>query len=349
MENDGGLLFIDPQGRAIDTILSHVPKRRTRDVLLIDPTDVPVGWNILDQVENKPLTAAILSQTIKSIWNYDGVATPIMDRMTYSSVAALLEYPRATLLDFERFFLDSAFRTSVLDTVSDSVLKRRWDYWTDYPEKEWRQLISSTENKAGEFTEDPRVRAIIGQRSTFNLKRMLFDRKIILLRLPQGELAGKTGMLGSLFLAHLQAVAYSRHIHIPFNVFVDDCYLFDTPVLRQLVGNGARFGLSLSVANQYLAQLSPELRSSLIGNASRRVIFRTGYDDSETLHRVMPPNNNQPKFHELAPFEAILAEGQVSNAFTRLKTEQVPPGPRKRATKVVATSRGFYARAKRGN
>ena len=341
IEQGAGVLFVDPVGSATDALLSRIPKHRTQDCLVIDPTDVdhPVGWNVLHNAENKPLLAAILSQTIKAIWNYDRVATPVLDRMTYNTIAALLEYPDATLLMMEPMLTDRAFRDRVLEHVRDPVLCEKWSYWSGLKDKDWQQLISSTENKAGEFSEDPRIRNIMGQRSTFDLKRMMFDRKIVLLRLPQGQLGNKTAMFGSLFLAHVQAIAYSRSVPIPFGIYIDDAYHFDTPVLRQLVSAGRRYGLSVTAANQYLAQLSPELRSSLIGNADRRVMFRTGIEDSDSLHRTIPENNTLPKMHELPLYEAMVFDGD-------LRRERVPlftPGRHKRVRKVVEQSRRVYS------
>src|SRR5690606_9872283 len=130
---------------------------------------------------------------------------------------------------------NKAFRKRVLEHVSDPVLLRKWAYWETFPDKEWRQLISSTENKAGEFSEDPRIRQMVGADSTFDLRRLMFDGGIILLRLPTAQLGQKTALFGSLFLAYLLSVTYDRKGIVPFHVFVDDCQHFDTPVLRQLL------------------------------------------------------------------------------------------------------------------
>src|SRR5690606_8660185 len=152
----GGALFVDPDGAATPTILSLIPKEKT--VLLIDPTEHPVSFIVFYDVRNKPLMISLLLQTVKAIWKYDTIATPVLDRVLYNTLAALFEYPNATLLDIEPLLTNKTFRKRVLEHVSDPVLIAKWAYWETFPDKEWRQLISSTENKAGEFSEDPRIR-----------------------------------------------------------------------------------------------------------------------------------------------------------------------------------------------
>ncbi len=340
-----GVLFVDPDGSAIDAILSRFPKRRR--ALIIDPTDIdyPVGFNPLSDIENKPLVVSLLKDTVKALWRYDRVPTPVMDRVLYNTLSALLEYPEATLLHVEPMLTDSRFRQRVLERVSDPVLLRKWAYWTTKKKKDWDQLIGSTENKAGEFSEDPRIRNIIGQPSTFNLRRMISGMNVILLRLPHGQLGNKAAMFGSLFLAHLLATAQIRKTVLPFHVYIDDCHHFDTPVLAQLLSSASRLGLSITVANQYLSQLSPDLRSALIANSGTRLMLRCGIEDSEFLHRTIPHNNTMPMLHDLSDFDAIRFDGSlVHEVLSAISTN----GRTARRIKVVEQSRRRYGR-KRGN
>ena len=341
---DGGALFVDPDGAAADRLLSLCPKR---PVLVIDPTDVsyPVGFNVLFDVRNKPLMASLLLSTVKAIWRYDRIATPVLDRTLYNSLAALLDYPGATLLHIEPMLTDKPFRERVLDHVSDPVLLRRWAYWSRKKEKDWDQLIASTENKAGEFSEDPRIRNIVGQSTTtFDLRRLMFDRALIVLRLPHGSLGQKTTMFGSLFLAYLLSVVSERRGIFPFHVFIDDVEHFDTPVVRQLLADGARHNVHVTAANQYLAQLSEELRSALIGTSERRIMFRCGIEDSVFLHRTLPEDNTRPKLHQLGLYEAMLFKGENSSRIETIKTKSLPRGSQKQRNLLVRQSRRSYGR-----
>lgn len=343
---DGGALFVDPNGDAADALLSLCPKR---EVLIIDPTDVarPVGFNVLYDVRNKPLLASLLVSAIKAIAGYEDMPTPVLDRITFNTLAALLEYPSATLLHMEPMLTDRRFRERVLKRVSDPVLLRKWEYWSRKKEKEWDQLIASTENKAGDFSEDPRIRNILGQgETTFDLRRLIFNRSLIVLRLPQSQLGRKTTMFGALFLSYFLSVAYERPGLFPFHVFIDDVQHFDTLVTRHLLAYGRRHNLHVTATNRYLAELSDELRSALIGTCDRRVMFQTGIEDSEYLHRTLPYDNTVPKLHQLAPFEAVLFAGRNTSRIDRIETRRIPKGSMRNRKLLVQQSRRTYGRSR---
>lgn len=304
LRQSSSFLLIDPH--ADDTLLLQFPKRDK--VLVIDPTAYPVGWNILDERGNKPLLASLIRDTVKAVWGYDKTATPVLDRMLFNSVYALLHQPNSTLLDLGKMLTDADFRSRVLNRVDDQYLQEKWTFWES--RRDYNDLISSTENKAGEFTEDPRIRKVVGRPSAFSLKKIMFNQGAIVLRLPQSKLGeSKVKLLGSLFIAHLMIVASARTVKMPFEIYIEDCQMFDTPVLRNLLANAKRYGLSLTVTNQYLGQLSPDLRSSLLGNCSERVMFRTGIEDSDFLHRTIPEDNNVARLHERANYHPLIYRG----------------------------------------
>lgn len=337
--NSGGFLFIDPIGDAADELLARFPKRER--TLVIDPTDTerPVRWNILEDVSNKPLMAALVRDTVKAVWGYERVATPVMDRMLYNTVAALLE-GNYSLLDMEPMLTDASFRERVLKNVSDPYLKNKWEYWSELPQKDYLQLIQSTENKAGEFSEDHRIRTILRGPSSFSLKQLMFDGGAIVLRLPQGELGAKANLFGSLFLAHLKAVAVSRDVAMPFHVYINAAHYFDTPVLRDLLATGKHLNLDVTICHEHLGQLSRELRSSILGNADRRIMFRMGLEDSEFLERSLPENNTRPKHHELRDRQFLAFDGEVRAGYFEKER-----GSKRRADRIKRESRRFYGRA----
>lgn len=62
MERDKGLAIVDPHGDLIETVLEHVPSRRTNEVILFDVADIkhPIGINIF-QHENEEQKNLIVS------------------------------------------------------------------------------------------------------------------------------------------------------------------------------------------------------------------------------------------------------------------------------------------------
>ena len=64
--------LIDPHGDLAETILSSIPKSRTNDVVLFDPTDLnyPIGFNMLESVHKdlQPIVASGLVSVFKRIF-----------------------------------------------------------------------------------------------------------------------------------------------------------------------------------------------------------------------------------------------------------------------------------------
>ena len=280
-------LLIDRAKRSKAFVLiTNSPPFPKRGMVVLNPLQSKPSWNILD--DESPLLASLIRDTVRAVWGYDRIATPVLDRILFACIATLQGH--GSLLDIEALLTDEQFREKLLQKCSDPYLLARWNDWTK-DARRYRELISSTENKAGEFNEDPRLRDFL-RKSSFTLQSALKGRRSIALYLPHQELGkSKTKLLGSLFIAHLAVLADN------YEVFIDDVNRYDTSVLEMLFE-----GNNVTVVNQYLSQLSPELRGFLMANCGEKVVFRLGYEDSQWMHRAIEPNNLDTNFHDLAPF-----------------------------------------------
>ncbi len=67
-----GVGLVDPHGDLAETILRCIPKTRTNDVILFDPSDAkfPIAFNMLEQVEPglRPIVASGLVGVFKKIF-----------------------------------------------------------------------------------------------------------------------------------------------------------------------------------------------------------------------------------------------------------------------------------------
>ena len=63
---------MDPHGDLAETILACIPKNRTNDVIVFDPSDAkyPIAFNMLEQVspELRPIVASGLVGVFKKIF-----------------------------------------------------------------------------------------------------------------------------------------------------------------------------------------------------------------------------------------------------------------------------------------
>lgn len=310
-----GLMFIDPHGDAIADLLLHIPPERQQDVVLCDFADVahPIPLNVLADVapDRRSFVASAVVSIFKNLWSYTHVPTPQLDQYLYNGTAALLEVPGSTLLGLNYLLKDDpGYRDRVTTHVLNPVIKDFWDNdFAAIPDRERRQSVLSTLNKIGMLISDPVVRNVIGQpRMSFSIKDIMDNRKILLVSVPQGKLGiEKSAILGSLVLTLVHLTALERtdtKKRTPFHCYLDEMHHFGTSMLAEMLSGVGKFGVSLTVAHQYLHQLTVELRHALIGTVGTIVAFRIGATDAETLAPEFGFEQEDTPLPQLPPYTA---------------------------------------------
>ena len=69
----------------------------------------------------------------------------------------------------------------------------------------------------------------------------------------------------------------------PFHIVIDEVQLFGTEVIAQILSEARKYGLSLTMATQFMAGLSEKTRAAVIGNVAALVVFRVGHEDAMVL------------------------------------------------------------------
>jgi hypothetical protein len=138
----------------------------------------------------------------------------------------------------------------------------------------------------------PEMRAIIGQtRRSFDLRRVLTERKILLVNLNTGLLGPETSaLLGSLVISQLwQAIlgraAIAPERRHPVFVYVDEFqnYMHLPLDFADALAMSRGLSVGLVAAHQYLHQLDPAMRSAVLANAQSRVAFRLPSEDARVI------------------------------------------------------------------
>lgn len=77
--------------------------------------------------------------------------------------------------------------------------------------------------------------------------------------------------------------------------------------------------MSLTLANQYLAQLDPQVREAILGNVGTLIAFRLGPDDAELLAREFAPEISEIDFLRLPNYRVypkLMVDGAPTSAFS---------------------------------
>ena len=299
IENGNGFGVIDPHGDLIEDIKgflacryeqSQDEKEISENVVLIDPTDTQftVTFNPLEKLSNisVPEQAGELISSFKKIWS-DSWGTRMEDLLRNSLIA--LGEAGYTLAELTRFLTDRPFREIVLEKVSHPISLeyfKRFNSLTDKGQIAWTEPVM---NKMNAFFSDERIRQMFSSpKSSFNLREIMDQKKILLIKLDKGRLKGAADLLGSLLMAKIQMAAFSRadlprNKRTPFYLYIDEFQNFASESFSVILSEARKYGLSLIMAHQTLSQIPDELRSLILGNSGIQVYFRINRQDANLL------------------------------------------------------------------
>ena len=179
-------------------------------------------------------------------------------------------------------------------------------------------------SKFGRFVTNKMMRNIIGQsESAFNFRQVMDEGKILLINLAKGRIGEEnSNFLGLILVPKLLIASMSRQDipeeeRKPFYVYVDEFQNFATPDFAQILSEARKFGLSLTVANQFIGQMDEEVKNAIFGNVGTLLTFRVGVTDANYLQHEFQPNFTETDLINIERFNAYIK--------TIVDNEPVPP------------------------
>lgn len=368
-----GLCVVDPHGDLFSDLLGKVPRDREDDVVLIDPTDHdhPVGINPLEHEDERQrhfLVQEIVGMVRRLLRDeYGGSASefagPIFWQQMRRNLLLAMSDPDdpGTLLEFYNIFQEPDYWKRWLPLKIDDPLLERWVEEV-LPERDYLQpggegisLGGYVGSKFEGFVFDPLLRNIFCQkRSTMSLSNAMDEGKIVLVNLAKGELTEDNArFLGMVLLAKLMTAAMDR-VRVPeeerrdFHLYVDEFQSLATENFVTLLSEARKFGLSLTLANQFVRQIQNErIVNAIFGNVGTIVCFRVGEEDAETMERAFLPAFGRRDLADLPNWRACaspLVRGQTVAPFTISTVVDDRPWSEETAKRVRRKSRRKYTR-----
>ena len=333
LQRGEGLALFDPHGDLVESVLPFVPKHRTHNVLLFQPSDraFPVSFNVFRQGKRPHADTALLASQLVSVFKKYWADSwgPRLEHILRNAILAVAPDPRATLLFLYRFLTDERLREQVTENLTDPVVRQFWTReFPGYGKKLQSEAVAPALNKLGAFTAHPVIRNIIGQeRSRLDLIRLMNERGILLANLATGQIGEDAShLLGGLLLTALQLSAMERaRGGPPVYVYVDEFQHFVTDSLATLLSESRKFGLGLILAHQYLAQLTDSVRDAVLGNVGSMMVFRIGATDAAELEGEFSPPFTASDLTSLPRYHAavkLIARGESLAPFS---ARTVPP------------------------
>ncbi len=359
--NGEGVAVIDPHGELIDGVLASIPKERIDDVVMFEPFDTerPCGLNMLeyDSPEQKDFAVQEMIAIFMKLFPPE-IIGPMFEHYMRNAMLALMadkDNP-GTLVEIPKMFTDPSFLQQRLAKVSDPIVR---SFWT----KEWAQTTGSTRSdmlgyvvsKLGRFIENEMMRNIIGQaHSGFDLSEVMDGKKIFLANLSKG-LTGEvnSSLLGLILVSKMQMAAMRRariaeDERKDFYLYIDEFQNFTTDSISTILSEARKYKLNLTMAHQYMPQLTDQIREAVLGNVGMMGAFRIGAEDAEKLEKQFEPGFSRFDLVNLdnrTMIVKMLINGKISTPF-KMDTLPHDKGKPEIVDAVKKISKLKYSRAK---
>ncbi len=331
-----GVAVIDPHGDLVEDVLRVIPENRYGDVIVFDPGNLkmPVGLNMLEYDFSKPEEKTSIVNEMLQIFDrlYDLKTTggPMFEQYMRNALFLLMEdapNEPATLMEVARVFSDADFRKRKLARISNPVVQ---DFWEKEAvkaggEAALQNITPYVTSKFNNFTANDYMRPIVGQvKSAFNFRDIMDSGKILLVNLSKGKVgdlnANLLGMIfvGKILMASLGRADISQEKRRDFYLYIDEFQNFTTDSISTILSEARKYKLNLTIAHQFIAQLSEKIRDAVFGNVGSTISFRVGPQDAEFLVKTFEPVFNQNDLVNVDNFNAyvrMLINGETAKPF----------------------------------
>jgi hypothetical protein len=351
-----GLALFDPHGDLAERLYDWIPDSRRKDLIYLnvpDP-DQPFGFNPLEGVPplRRSLAANGIVEALKKL--FDDAWGVRLEYILRSALLLLLEQPQATLSDVVRLFHEKEFRKEAAERVTNEQVKRFWTIEFEKFGRERASAVTPIENKLGSLLVDPFVSRILTiPKSTFDPREAMDTGKILLVNLAKGKIGEAPAMLFGGLLVTMLGLSGLARADTPqkkrrdFFIYLDEFQTFTTLALVNMLAELRKYGVGLVLANQFLDQIEPEVRTAILGNVGTLLVFRVGAMDAQKLVKELLP--------DLEPYELTLlpnrmfwirplVSGQSVEAFTG-KTISLDRNQRRRIPKKRTQAGGLNMEA----
>ena len=245
---------------------------------------------------------------------HTGIIGPRFESWFRNAALTVMADPNgSSFLDVQQVFIDQAFADEKIKHVTTQTVL---DFWN----KEMAQTTESAKgemlgwfaSKFGAFLANDMMRNIIGQtKSGFNLREIMDNKKILLVNLSKGRVGElNSQLLGMIFVMKFNAAAMGR-ADMPedqrqdFSLYVDEFQNFATDSFATILSEARKYRLSLILANQFMTQLTDQIREAILGNIGTVISGRIGITDAEILVKKFSPTFDVEDLTRMPNFQTI--------------------------------------------
>lgn len=358
IKNGDGICFIDPHGSDVQDILAQIPPERYDDVIYFDPSHVdrPMALNMLEYNRDYPEQKTFVVNELFSIFQklYGGVPEsmgPMFEQYFRNATMLVIEDPDSgcTLLDVSRVMAVKSFRDMKIAKCKNPIVVQ---FWKDIAEKaggegSLQNMVPYITSKFDVFLANDIMRPIIAQeKSSFNFREIMDNKKILLVNLAKGRLGDiNSSLIGLILVGKILMAALSRVDSFgkdmnPFYLYIDEFQNITTPSISTILSEARKYKLSLNIAHQFIAQLDEKIKDAVFGNVGSMAVFRVGSEDAEFLQKQFEPTftaQDIMNIDNMNCYLKMLSEGKPTKPFN-IEFTWPEPGNKKIVEKIKELS-----------
>jgi len=229
---------------------------------------------------------------------------------------------------------DEDFRHLKLSRSKNPVVNHFWEDVVEQVrgEGDLRNIVPYITSKFDIFIANEIMRPIVGQqRSAFSVQDVIENKKILLVNLSKGRLGDiNANLIGLIMVSKFLQAALGRSEtllqgnHPPFYLYLDEFQNISTDTISVILSEARKYKLSLTIAHQFISQLSGDrvkdsIRNAVFGNVGSMAVFRVGPDDAKFLESQYTPTFTQQDMLHIDNFTAyikLLSEGKPVEPFS---------------------------------
>jgi hypothetical protein len=129
-------------------------------------------------------------------------------------------------------------------------------------------------------------------------------------------------------------------------LYVDEFQNFANESFAEILSESRKYKLCLTVANQYVDQMTEEVRNAVIGNVGTFISFRVGSTDAELMEKEFAPNFMAEDMVNLGftqMYLKLMIDGIGSRPFSANSLPPIPKPEQSYVEEIIALSRKQFS------
>ena len=223
--------------------------------------------------------AGDLLAAIRSAWGEESIGGRA-ELVLRALVQGLSQTPGSNLVDAYHLLSSKPALQRFIRTAPPGPLR---DFLERHLPRLDYQFTMSSLDKVGKIATNPLLRVALCQRSGAVSFDRLLRHRLLLLNLSKSALGAEgANFLGAVYLSQLwAAVQRSGRPDRSVYLVLDEVHNYAIPALADMLSEGAKFGLHVVAATQFLHRVPPRVRAALLGNVDAWLLFSLGVEDMD--------------------------------------------------------------------